>query len=479
MNKRIQPLQDSILILFFLLLSIIFVYFSAPWLNRLFFIILLFIFYKTDKDYFWIAFFLAINLNPGGFFMDYSKEAPHRLPVYTLAPGISFTNFDFFIIIAFLKAIQKKIKIIYGYKFLIPGFGILFLLIVGISQGIDSQAFINFLRGMTACTLIYSIPVLIIRETSLYKFIYCFFPFVFFELICQLYIVVTGQMVVQQIDPGFNMYLERLPTGAERATGFGYSIVNFSAILSFIFLIQKNKILPTIYVVTVISICVFSVILSATRQQLILIAIIILLNSLYSKVINFRRLIIFITGLIILYFAISHIPGASNAIKGSFDRFQTGFIKDEKTNTFEYRLKKRLPVILNNIRQSPVIGYGVSKKYFEIKDSHLGGILYVLLQGGIIGLMIVIIFVANLFYTNRKYIKQFARANIIWSQYLKILVVGFTGFFIMNLIIDVFYVFPIDGFSITLLYIAIAVIIINNGLGNKNFVYEKEKKVPY
>ena len=101
MNKRIQPLQDSILILFFLLLSIIFVYFSAPWLNRLFFIILLFIFYKTDKDYFWIAFFLAINLNPGGFFMDYSKEAPHRLPLYTLAPGISFTNFDFFIIIAF------------------------------------------------------------------------------------------------------------------------------------------------------------------------------------------------------------------------------------------------------------------------------------------------------------------------------------------------------------------------------------------
>lgn len=464
--------MDSILISFVLLLGIFSSYFLPQGLNRLVFLFLLTVFYFTDKDYLWIAFFLAINFSPGGFFMGATIESQHHLPIYTILRGYSFSLFDIFLVISLYKAIQKKSKIFYVYNLYLPAFGILVLVLVGLIFGANSETYIIFFRGLLACSLIFSLPVLLNKEISFYKFIYCFFPFVFFEVVCQIYAIRTGQMLVQFLDPTYEMSVDQLSSGSIRAIGYGYNIITFSLILSFVFFVTQENILPKWYIILIISLCLFSSILSATRQTIILYFIIIILNSFYSKVVKSKNFLLLISGIVLFIFVVNRSFDSSSAIAGSADRFMSGFEKDNPTNTFQFRIEKRLPVIINNIKQSPIVGYGISQKMYLTADSHLGGILFVMIQGGIVGLIIMIAFVINLFRTNKRFILLFSRSNSVWGLYLKILVNGLIGYLIVNFIIDAIYVYPTTGISILVIFVAIGLIIINHGIGNKYFSYE-------
>src|SRR4030042_1991081 len=86
-------------------LSVFIVYITPPILSKIFFLLLLFQFARSKNNFFWFAYFFIISQGPGYFFADLSITAEHRLPLYTIMSGFSFTPLDLFVILALAKAI--------------------------------------------------------------------------------------------------------------------------------------------------------------------------------------------------------------------------------------------------------------------------------------------------------------------------------------------------------------------------------------
>ena len=99
---------SRIIILF--LFSAFVIYFLQPFLARVYFILLVFGFWYSKKDYFWFAFIFLLIEQPAGFFSGGTASDLQRLPLYTVASGVSFAFYEIFILVAFLKALVKGKK---------------------------------------------------------------------------------------------------------------------------------------------------------------------------------------------------------------------------------------------------------------------------------------------------------------------------------------------------------------------------------
>ena len=71
------------------------------------------------------------------------------------------------------------------------------------------------------------------------------------------------------------------------------------------------------------------------------------------------------------------------------------------TQKLPLRATKRLPKVVEGIKQNPIFGWGFSKTYATYSDSHVGFANQVL-QSGIIGLIILIVFLVNFWLTNER-----------------------------------------------------------------------------
>jgi hypothetical protein len=216
--------------------AVLFVYVFPIGLDKLFFAILLFIFWYSKVNYFWYAFFILISMYPGSFFTESSGDAIRRLPLYTLIPKASFSVFDMFMIVSTLKAIVKgrklKIKDVLNIKY--AGIFILYLFVISLFHGFSLKTFISLpLRGLFFYTFFFSFPALVFTKRDTVKFMYMFFPFVFNELFSQMYLLTLGKNLVTSVYIGASSSVvhDKLMGDNIRAIANGYSII----VLSFIF----------------------------------------------------------------------------------------------------------------------------------------------------------------------------------------------------------------------------------------------------
>jgi len=443
----------SLLIMGLFWVSVLFVYTFPIGLDKLFFAILLFIFWYSKVDYFWFAFFIIISLYPGSFFTENSGDSIRRLPLYTLIPKASFSVFDVFMIVSLIKSIVKgrklKFKDVLNIKY--ASIFIIYLLIVSFFHGFSVKTFISMpLRGLFFYTFFYSFPALVFTKKDTYKFMYMFFPFVFNEVFSQMYLLSTGNNLVSLFySAASNMVVhDKLMGDNIRAIANGYSIIILSFMFSLTLLDNTDNAGSRSYLfVIIISTCV-SIMLSATRQTIIMI---VFMFALYYVFVNRGKagifLQLFIVALLVFFlidilnvFNLSAIFNASiNRLTGAID-IKGGSIEAE--DTLDYRLSVRLPMILESIQRSLFLGYGFSDEFFKVYDGHLGGIFVGIMQMGLIGYSSLLFFIVMIYKTAIYYARRFGVKNSC-SNIIKSLLIGISGYVLVNTFIDPVIIFNV------------------------------------
>lgn len=432
-------------------LSVLFVYTFPIGLDKLFFAILLFIFWYSKVDYFWYAFFIIISLFPGSFFTENSGDALRRLPIYTFIPKVSFSVFDIFMVVSLIKAMMKgkrlrfkdMLNVKYGFIFLV------YLVVVSVFHGFTLKTFISMpLRGLFFYTFFYSFPSLVRSNKDTIKFMYMFFPFVFIEVFSQIYLLSTAKNLVSFFYSAASSSIvrDKLMGDNIRAIANGYSIIILSFMFALALLSNMERPFSKYYLFSVIIGTCISIMLSATRQTIIMFA---FMFVLYFVFVNKAKPGVFIqlfVAALIIFFIIDlfNIFNLSSILNASINRL-TGAVeisggKIEAEDTLDYRLTNRLPMILENIKQSLFLGFGFSDKYFQIYDGHLGGLFVGIMQIGIFGYSALIFFVISIIKRASHYVRIFGN-NISSSGIIKALLIGISGYFLVNIFIDPVIVF--------------------------------------
>ena len=182
-NQKLKALFQSDLIAFVLLfiVSAFSIYFLTAFVARIFFLFLLLLFWRSENDYFWFAFIFILLEQPAGFFSGGLGDDPQRLPLYTVTSGVSFTVYELFIFLAFIKALVKgKKRIMFFNKPLQRLFiYLLMILIFSFLFGMNNEGIIRTLRVLVFWTLFISFPYLMKNKDELIRFCVLLFPFVF------------------------------------------------------------------------------------------------------------------------------------------------------------------------------------------------------------------------------------------------------------------------------------------------------------
>jgi hypothetical protein len=440
-------LYSSIALFALFSLTVYMVYFAPIGIDKLFCAILLVLFWYSKTDYFWFAFFMIISSFPAGLFSDSSYDAVRRLPIYSPISKISFSLLDLFLIISFFKAAikGKSVKLLDVFKIKKIVYIIPYVVITSLFFGVTFKVFLNHtLRGLFFYTIFYSFPALIYTKKDIYKFMTMFFPFVFLEILAQIYTISTGNLFTN-LFYGSSIIVHNSITGDIRALPYGFLIMRIAFSFAFVFLDNEERIVPKYYALLVILTSILSVIIAATRTPII---IFILTFIIYFVFIAKKKPNIIIQVFILIVIVVSLLDfvkvfNLGDIINSSFKRLigavsiEQGTMKVE--DTFDNRLNVRLPILLNAVKNSFLIGYGLSDKYFEYYDGHIGGVLIGFLQVGIFGYTMYLVFIYNIFKKCFYYIRKLAGNNSSLII-IKVFTLNFLAYLFLNFTVEPIFV---------------------------------------
>jgi hypothetical protein len=390
----------------------------------------------------------VISSFPAGLFTETTGIAVRRLPIYSPVPLISFSILDLFLIVAFVKALVrgKKITVVDVFKIKKIVYIIPYILVTSFFYGITLKLFLNqTVRGLFFYTLLFSLPALISNKKEIYKFMLMFFPFVFIEIFAQMYTIRTGNEFANLFNPGSVSEIYNSLTGDIRAIPTGYIVMRLAFVFAFVLLECKDVMVPRIYLLLVIVLSISSVIIAATRSAIVMLIFIFISYFIFVAKRKPNIVIqVFITGAVLLMLLdVVNVFNLNSILGSSYDRFIGAVYVEEgsvKTaDSFDNRVSNRLPVLFEAIKGSLFVGYGFSDYYFIYYDGHLGGVLIGILQVGIFGYLVYIIFIVNIFRKCFFYIRKFSDNNQYKSQ-IKVFVICFFGYMIVNLTVDPIYV---------------------------------------
>ncbi len=380
--------------------SVLFVYFVPVTISRLYFLVLLFLFWKSKKDYFWFALVFLIINEPGALFHGEYSRGIKGIPNYTIVPGLTFTFFHFFFIFSFFKSLIKgrRTRVLLRNPLLFILFYFLFLWLLTFSFGIDYKNLNYYVKIFFVFLIFISFPLLVYRKEEIYTFIHLILPIIFFLFFSQMFQLFTGSKFGNWLSGVSEFSL------AELSASEGYydfirltvapMLVFFCYIFSLFFSIKKDYKGSKIYLYLIITICLLLAYLSATRSWIIM-----FLSIFVFYLIFFRKDIRHVITLIGLMFFIAillykFVPRLDYRIEYSTKRLATVEMLLEGDVTAGGTLRRidvRLPKVLEGFTKNPIFGWGFSDTYRKYADGHVGN-FNLLLQGGIVGFIIFLFF---------------------------------------------------------------------------------------
>jgi hypothetical protein len=391
-------ISEFIELLFYLIVAFILVYFIPVRLNRLLFLLVLPIVWFSKKDYLWIAFFFILMEMPGGLFSGGLRDDSYRLPVYTLAPGISFALHELYIMVILAKSIFVK-RIASGYsppffrkelKLLLWLF--LALILISPLSGMSMDSMSNVFKLSVSLTLFYSVFRLINSEENFIKFLKIMFPFAFIALALQIYGLINGEQLIALVKPGV-----KVAQGSYNIAGNNNSsirpiemahamFITFTG--SLFLLISKRHNLARQYLVFVNLISFLVILMTGTRSWFIAFCIgYLAFFFLAGK--KTPKLILNSLGIVIIVLLlIWGITIINSQVRNAFSRIATveqvlgGDITGGGTIS---RYDVRAPRVMEGFYSSTIIlGAGFSNHFYEYADGHVG-YHNILLNAGIAG----------------------------------------------------------------------------------------------
>lgn len=401
------------------------VYYAPKAVNYLYFLVILGIFWRSKKDYFWFAFFFILVNTPANMFFETSAGAIKRLPLYSIVPGISFSVFDLFILVSILKIYYFKIG--QGKKFLLTRsakFLLFYVVLVSLPMtfiiGFKSSdpGFLNNFRPYAYYFIVYTFFMLIDKTEDLYKMGYLFAPFLVLTLFDQLFLLTTGKLFISIINPDTVRYIvENTITGGARAYFSGFLLMFYA----FLFGLQlrmnrKYEVVSGIgYLIIIFALTIF--VLSATRSYLLMPLMTFFGYMFYSKKAapDLVKLSLAAFVFAVIFFSLDLISWES-FMKGIWPRFQAFFdiiFGESKSglqnfDTVGSRLESDLPDLLEGISLSPLLGAGWSGHFRRYINDDLGFLNSILVLGAVGFLFILNFFIFFLKDVNKWIKNRFA-----------------------------------------------------------------------
>ncbi len=388
-QRNTHIVRELLLMLSLLFASFYVVYMASTDISRVFFLLLSVAFLFTRKSYFWFAYFFILVQAPGYLWADYSGLSQYRLPMYTPVSGMTFTPIDLFVLLAFVKALFTGRKVKLGMAKVMAGvlvYAVVCVVITGLLFGTDIDILAWNLRWVFYYTLIISFLFLVRKNHEVRQFTILVFPVVFFILFTQIFYILSGTEFINLFDPGFRGVTLNTVTGDLRPVMGGILLVFYCFISALLLLLGRDHKIPKILLYMIVVTSFLTVFLSATRVWFIIFSIVffgyvIASKKKISSTLGIISILLIITGGIIYSGVVSHdllVNSSWARMRQIFDLARGDFFAAQ---TAMNRIVVQLPVIVNTIKQSPLVGFGFSGITMEHYDDDFGFLNTVLMFG--------------------------------------------------------------------------------------------------
>ncbi len=426
-----QLAKDEVEIILLFLLAVFSVYFLGRGISQLVFLGFLAAFWFSKKDYLWFALYFVFVLTPGYFLQSMGPLVQYRIPVYSVASGISFSATDIFVILALGKALIKgrRVRLRLEKPLLIILIYICISFVFSYIKGANVSTLANLVRGPFFYSVIISFLFLVRNRKQAYSFILLVSSFVFFILFTQLFYLVTHNEFINLFFPGFRGTVLIEGTQEIRPIMGGVLLVLFSFVYSLLLAENREVRISQKYLYLIAGTAFFSVVLSATRIWFAVFLFLILGYILISKkqlsnlaVASFAMGFFVVALLMVGIIPFEMITGVLERLSGLAAVARGDF---HSVSTFEYRYYHRLPLLMVGLRENVLFGCGFSETYFQYRDYHVG-FFNTILQFGVVGFSFFLYFFIRYFYILISKIKKISRRNPLRGS-LKMLPVIFSG----------------------------------------------------
>jgi len=394
-------------ILLYLTIAAVLVYYVPAPFNKILFLGVLPLAWRTKRDYLWLAFFFIVGDMPGGLFSGGLVGDPYRLPIYNLMPDISFTIREIYLLLILVKVLfkpdrkQNFQKNYFTKELTLLGYYLILLLVISTFMGMTFDGYKSFYKICLNLTLFISVPLIFYNRDYFVKFLNILFPFAIIAILFQVYSLTFGQQLIAVLKPGVGVL-----SGSGSAEEWQRPIEMAHVLLvcftgSLFFLNKGNRFFKLRYLIIINLVSFLAIFLTGTRTwflALILVYLYFFLTRLQQISSVFIRYIFIISAIVI---GIGFVPVIRDQIFNAWDRLSTleNFAEGDITaGGTVSRFDVRGPRVMEGFRASTIIsGAGFSKLYYEYQDGHVG-YQNMLLNAGIAGIILFALIIAKALY---------------------------------------------------------------------------------
>ncbi|MDF1559927.1 MAG: hypothetical protein P1P83_06945 [Bacteroidales bacterium] len=425
-----KPVYDRGLLWFLLLTAgtIITTYFTNTIIASFWALFLLVLYYRSDDEPVWLAFFLVTGDGFMGFMGLYSVT----LTLFPDLPAIEISQF--YVMLTVVKVLSRKSHppLFYRKYMQILGIYLVFLIAWGLVMGLSNELnmYMRVLKTSIPFLLIFSLPRLMPDLRSYKRFFGIVFIIVLSAFALQLFSLITGIYPAEAFIPAGDEIEDK------EAFRIFYNAIStliglFGALL---FLSTKGRTgFSNWFLLLVVFSAFMMALLSATRGWIIAFALIVIMSGLLVRTIDTRKIaqLVFISAILII--AGSRSDRIRNQVTFSRERLttmesiRTGDITAEGTL---HRLDVRSPKVMNIWKQSPLFGWGFSDTGFKSSDGHIGN-QTLLMFSGLTGFVLLNGFLLWFIYKMYIAFRRSGRADPYRNGYL-VFIIFLTGWFIIH-----------------------------------------------
>ena len=344
----------------------------------------------SKRDYFWIAFFYILSLEPAYLFWSSSDQA--FIPQIRAVSGISLTIFDLYLVGMFVKALSKP-RVNSSFHFSSGlRYTLFYLLLITLPISfidLDSNALLRNTRFLFYYSLIFSINKLLKNPAEVMKIALLSLPALVLIVYDQLYTYLNGELWITQFNPWFKGFrLMNVFSGTVRAVSAGLELGYTGLFVALVLRMQKDNESLGKYGNYIIALVAFAFFLSITRNLIVFLGLFLITSTFFKPSTLFRYVNIGVIFVILILLAQS--MGFLNAtfIDDALARFDiltklaAGNI--EQTDTFQSRIDNEFESVYSAFMTSPLLGVGLTGIFNNTFNTDVG-VINTLMLLGVIG----------------------------------------------------------------------------------------------
>ena len=385
--------RDSLTLVLLLIAAAVLVYVIPPFLNRFLFLLFLYFFFQSRKNYLWIAFLLILILQPGGLYSGGARADQMRLPIYTIMPGVSMMFEQLFCIVAFIKAYRLKGRmrdpLLFMGNLKLLGFYLFYLILLSIALDGSYYALKNPTIIIVNLSFLYSAAILLKEENDYISFFKLVFPFAFVSFALQLYDIYFHHQLVSVFKPVVTSVQGDLGNFEDQRPIEMSELILFTFFGSIYFINQRKRDFSTVYLVLVNFISFASIFMSASRTWVVsftcayLLFVIMAPQKSIKIILKYSHILVLA---VILLFSVSLLDIQYHSSMKRISTFKLFMEGDLTAGGSVIRYTVRSPLVLQAFRKSTIMfGAAFSKLYLMHNDQHVG-YHNLIFNAGIIGI---------------------------------------------------------------------------------------------